>query len=288
MRELARRGLRPGMALAAAGLLTVLTAAGPPRASAARPAATPVSLSSLYWIYYKEDLSRLQPMAPGLIGQTLSGPGSYALEHNAGGSPLPSGVRPVQLFFSYADEQAALQGGGILPGVKMLAYDPEDWAATPVAEQQQPLSYMRQFAAAAKAGGYQVEQAPGRDLMQVSGAACGQQKGQTLSQAYVSCNLAGAAAGASIYVIQAAPVETDLPDMTQLVKQAAAQARAANPNAIVLATLSTTTPGNTSVSGAAINAAARAALPYVQGFEVNSTAATDSQFIAFLHDLSGN
>ena len=54
---------------------------------------------------------------------------------------------------------------------------------------------------------------------------------------------------------------------------------------IVIATL-TTTPNGSPVGYTALNQAARAILPYVQGFELNSTAPTDSRMIAFLHALS--
>jgi hypothetical protein len=273
---------------AAAGVLAVLIGVGLYLRVSSHAVSKPVSLSGLYWIYYREDLSRLQPLDPSLIGQTLSGPGAYALEHNTTGNPLPSGVIPVQLFFSYADQQAALaKKGGILPGVQALADDPEEWSQTPQAEQQQPLSFMQQFASSAKSAGYKTVLIPGRDLVQVPGAACTQGKGQSLSQAYISCNLPSAAANADIYVIQGAQVENNLTDFTALVKGASQQARAANPNAVIVVTLTTTVNGANMGPGT-INQAARAALPYVQGFEINTTAPTDSRFITFLHDLSGS
>lgn len=247
----------------------------------------PVNLSGLYWIYFREDLTRLQPLDPSLVGQTLSGPGTYALEHNASGPPLPAGVIPVQLFFSYADQQAAIKNGGILPGVTTLADDPEYWPATPVSEQRNPLTYMQDFAQADKSAGYSTLLVPGVDLMSVPGATCGQGKGQTISQAYVTCGLPGAAANAKIFVIQTAADETNLPVATSLAQHAAAAARAANPSVIVIATISTLDNG-VPVSASAMDKAARDMLPYVQGFEVNTTASTDSRYITFLHYLSGS
>jgi len=247
----------------------------------------PVKLSGLYWIYYREDLTRLEALNPSLIGQTLSGPGTYALEHNNSGPPLPSGVTPVELFFSYASEQAAIKSGSVIPGVGILADDPEYWPPTPVNEQQTPLTYMQDFSKAASGAGDQTVLIPGRDLMSVPGATCGQQKGESIAQAYVRCSLPSVASGAKIFVLQTAEMETSLPALTQFVQQSAAAARAANPHVIIIGTLSTT-PNNVTVGPGTINQAARAMLPYVQGFEVNTTAPTDSRFVTFLQDLSGS
>jgi len=249
----------------------------------ARSAVKPVDLTSLYWIYYKEDLARLQPLNPDLIGQTLSGPGTYVLEQSAGGT-MPAGAIPTQTFFSDAGLQAAIANDTVIPGVKAVLDDPENWAATPISEQQNPLPAMRQFGQDAQAGGYQALLAPGRDLTAAPGAACAQTPSQNLTQAYLACDIAAAAADAPIYVIQTAPVETNVTQLTQLVQQAATQARSANPNVIIIATLSTTSNGG-AVSSAALATATRTMLPYVQGFLLNTTAATDGQMISCLQAL---
>ena len=254
----------------------------------AKATSKPINLSNLYWIYYREDLVRLQQLDPAIIGQTVSGPGTYALEHDDSGPPLPSGVIPVELFFSYATEQSAISNKAILPGVKTVADDPEYWPATPVDEQRTPLAYMQDFTKAATAKGLSSILIPGRDLMSVPNATCGQQSGETVAQAYVRCGLPGAAANARVFVIQAASVETDQTALTQLAQTAAAAARAANPHVIIIASLSTDPEGNGAVSAGTLNSAARAMLPYVQGFELNTTAPTDSTAIAFLHDLAGS
>lgn len=250
----------------------------------ARSANKPVNLSALYWVVYKEDVIRMNAADPAIVRKLAAGPGSYAFEQSAGGTPMPSGFIPVQLFFSNASLQTAIDNNALLSGVQWAADDPEAWSRTPVAEQQDPVPYMQKFSQAAQGKGRKVLLVPGRDLMQVPGAVCGQKQGQTISQAYVACGLPKTAAYASVYVIQAAPVELDQTALVQLVQQAAAQARAANPNVVVIATLSTT-PNGSPVGYTAINQAARKILPYVQGFELNSTAATDSRMIAFLHAL---
>ena len=278
---------RPLVLVSVIALLAVLLAVGLYLRISAKAANKPVNLSGLYWIYYREDLTRLQPIDPAIINETLKGPGTYALEHNNAGPPLPAGVIPVELFFSYASQQAAISNGSIIPGVTALADDPEFWPPTPVNEQRDPVTYLNNFSQADKAKGYSTVLIPGRDLMSVPSATCGQQKGESISQAYVRCGLPGAAANANVYVIQSASLETDIPDMTTLVQQAAAAARAANPHVIIIATLSTT-PVSSPVGASTINKAARAVLPYVQGFEVNTTGPTDSRFISFLHLLAGS
>ena len=251
----------------------------------AHAANKPVDLSKLYWVFYKEDLTRINAADPALAKQLIAGPGVYAYEQSNGYPPLPAGVTPVQLFFSNADFQSAVSGKQIIPGVQWVADDPEMWPQTPQAEQQAPLTYMQQFARTASAHGLNTVLVPGRDLMLVPGATCGQQQGQTISQAYVSCGLPGAAAYSRIYVIQGAAIETDLTALTQLVQTASAAARQANPNVIVIVSLASA-PNGSPVGYTALNQAARAVLPYVQGFELNSTPATDSRMISFLHALA--
>jgi hypothetical protein len=276
---------RPSIVAGIAAILAVMLAAGLIvwRVSA-KSAQKPVNLSSLYWVYYKEDLNRLLPLNPSLVQQTLSGPGTYVLQQSGNGS-VPQGAIPSQTFYDYADLQTAISSGSILPGVQAVMDDPENWSQTPLPEQQSPLHYMQQFGQTAQNAGYTAILAPGRTLTQTPGAVCGKTQGQTLTQAYLSCNLASAAANAPIFVIQAAPVETDTTQLTQLVSQAAAQARAANPNVIVLATLSSAPSGNT-VDPSVITAAARTMLPYVQGFLLNTSASTDSSMITALNALS--
>ncbi len=246
----------------------------------------PISLGGVNWIMYREDLIRMQAADPAIMQPILSGPTTFMLEHSTTGN-APPGAAPAELFFSYADFQAALKNGTIIPGVRFVAYDPEDWPATPTQEQQDPRHYLQLFGQAAQSNGYQAILIPGRDLMQVPGAVCGQQNGESVSGAYVRCGLPATAAYGSVYVIQAASLELDLTSLKQLVEASAAAARAANPAVTIFATLSTTPPGGGPTSATALNKAARTILPYVQGLEINSTASTDSRILAFLHDLAG-
>jgi hypothetical protein len=282
----ARRIWRGPLLVVAAVIAALLTIGLWLLVRSARSVNQPISLGSVNWILYREDLIRMQTADPSVFQPILSGPSTFMLEHSATGN-APAGAEPAELFFSYAAFQTALQNGSIIPGVKFVAYDPEDWPATPMLEQQDPRHYLQLFGQTAQANGYKAILIPGRDLMQVPGAVCGQQKGETLSAAYVRCGLPATAAYASVYVIQAASLELDLPSLRQLVQSSAAAARAANPAVTTFATLSTIPPGGGPTSATALNKAARTILPYVQGLELNSTAATDTRMIAFLHLLAG-
>jgi hypothetical protein len=276
---------RPRALAAMTGLVALVLAAGSwPRVSAASVSG-PISLSSVRWIFYKEDFNHLSEEDPALIKQIAASPATYVLEHHAGGPPLPPKVIPVQMFFSSTSLQAAISGGRVIPGVKVVAYDLEDMRITPWAERQDPIPAMKAFAHTADAHGYRPVLIPGRDLMLVSGAMCAKRPGFTISQSYLHCGLPAAAAYAPIYVIQAASVETNLTALRQLVQQAAYQARKANPNVTIFATLSVS-PNGAFVPYTAVIQAAKVIRPYVQGFEMNNVRPSDWRMIHFLTGLS--
>ena len=243
-----------------------------------------ISLSSVYWIFYKEDFNHLHTEDPALIKQIAAGPGTYVLEQRRGGIRLPANVIPVQYFFSSAALHAAVDHHQIIPGVKVVADDLENYALTPAPERKNPIAALRGFADAADAKGYRSILMPGRDLMRVPGAVCSQRPGTTISQAYLHCGLPKAAAYAPIYVIQAAAVETNLSALRQLVQDGAAQARKANPHALVLATLSVS-PNGLYVPASAVAVAAEAIRPYVRGFFINDLRPSDSRMLGFLRAL---
>jgi hypothetical protein len=266
------------------GLVVFVGAAGSWSGVSASSTSKAISLSSLYWIFYKEDFNHIHTEDPAIIKQIAAGPGTYVLEQRMGGIRLPANVIPVQYFFSSAGLQAAIDHHQVIPGVKVVADDLENFAITPAPERKNPIPAMREFGDAAHAHGYRSILIPGRDLMRVPRAVCSQQPGTTISQAYLRCGLPTAAAYAPIYVIQAAAVETNLSALRQLVADGAAQARKANPHALVLATLSVS-PNGLYVPAAAVVLAAEAIRPYVQGFFINDLRPSDSRMIGFLQGL---
>jgi len=276
---------RPRVFAAMVGLVAFVLAVGSWSRVSAISVSGPISLSSVRWIFYKEDFNHLNDEAPALIKQIIAGPGTYVLEHRAGGPPLPRQVIPAEMFFSSATLRAAIDHDRIIPGVKVVVDDLEDLGTTPAAERKEPIRALKGFAHAAHASGYQPMLIPGRDLMLVSGAMCSQQRGHTISQSYLRCGLPAAAAYAPIYVIQSAAVETNLSALRQLVREGATQARKANPNVTIFATLSVS-PNGAYVPYTAVVRAAEAIRPYVQGFEMNNIRPSDWRMIHFLAGLS--
>lgn len=277
--------LRPRAILLIGGIIALLLGPGFLASAAARSAQKPI-LTRLYWIFYKEDIERVNSFDPSIVRQLVSGPGTYALTRSAFGPRLPPGVVPVENFFSAAALEQAIGTRTVFPGVKFVAEDPEYWRATPAPEKVTPIPYMKQFATAANSHGLTPILVPARDLMRVPNGVCTQKPADTISQAYISCGIPAAAANSRFFVIQAAAVETDLPALRQLVSQGAAEARRANPGVIVLATLSAA-PNGTPVPYVAVERAARAILPYVRGFEMNSEPQNDHALVSFLQGLGG-
>jgi hypothetical protein len=276
---------RPRAFAAIVGLAVFAGMVGPWSGASASSAGRRISLSSLDWIFYKEDFNHLNVEVPALMKQVAAGPATYVLEQRAGGDPLPASVIPVQYFFSSAALHAAIAGHKVIPGVRFVADDLEDYAITPATERKNPIPAMRGFSDGAHANGYRPILIPGRDLMRVPRAVCSQRPGTTISQAYLRCDLPAAAAYAPIYVIQAAAVETNLPALLQLVQDGVAQARKANPHVAVFATLSPS-PNGSYVPAAAVAVAAEAIRRYVDGFFINDLRPDDSGMIGFLKALS--
>lgn len=277
---------RPRAFAAVVGLAVIAGMVGPWSVASASTAGRRISLSSLDWIFYKEDFNHLNVEDPSLMKQVAASPATYVLEQRAGGDPLPASVIPVQYFFSNTGLHAAIAGHKVIPGVKFVADDLEDFAITPATERKNPIPAMRGFADGAESNGYRPILIPGRDLMRVPQAVCSQQPGTTISQSYLRCDLPAAAAYAPIYVIQAAAVETNLPALLQLVQDGVAQARKANPHVTIFATLSPS-PNGSDVPASAVVKAADAIHRYVDGLFINDLRPDDSGMIAFLKKLSG-
>ena len=74
-------------------------------------------------------------------------------------------------YTSYAQFNSDIASGAIRYPYKWVMYDPEDWSATPVNEQKNPVKYMTLFGQLAHAHGLKVIQAPALDLGTVPGSA---------------------------------------------------------------------------------------------------------------------
>jgi len=249
------------------------------------PAPPAVTISGLRWIVSQASYDRIAAAAPGLAGELLAARELIIVRTPAArAGPVPDGAVPAELFRSYRDFAGQLRQGTIGAGVRVVVYDPESWPDTPRQERIDPMRYLALFARTATARGYRAVLAPGRDLTLTEGGACEKRRGERVGEAYVRCGIPRSAAGAPVFVIQAAPQELDLPALHRLVAASARQARAANPDVVVIATISTA-PGGVPAGSAAMVRAAETMRPYVEGFMLNTTRATTPAALAFLRAL---
>jgi hypothetical protein len=222
--------------------------------------------------------------SPRLAHQLISQSATYVLSTDP--RPVPPGAIATELYTSYADFRKALFHGQIPTGTRAVAYDPEHWARTPSAEQRSPLHYMMLFAAAARRHGYRSILMPGRDLLLAARGSCAKRPGEVLDQAFVRCGIARAARYASVFVIQAAPVETNGEELASLVARTSDQARRANPDVKLLITLSTVC-GNRPVAPAVLSRALQSTSRYVNGVDLNVSSSSTAVAESFLHRLVG-
>jgi hypothetical protein len=186
--------------------------------------------------------------------QSLSGVDSATASHffntstsfGAGASlvktPVQAGyaTTPVLNYTSYAQFSSDISSGAIKYPYKWVMYDPEEWAQTPVSEQQDPITYMEQFNALAHAHGLKVIEAPAMDLCSVSGTNYPRLSGETCSAWFSRVNIAGAAAtGGDVFVLQDESNTTNLSQYDSLYATTSAQARSANSGIKVYSEVST-------------------------------------------------
>ena len=147
---------------------------------------------------------------------------------------------PVLSYTSYAQFQSDLSSGAISYPYKWVMYDPENWTATPVNEQQDPVRYMTLFGQLAHAHGLKVIQAPALDLATVPGSVLPRQSGESADQWFIRVNLAGAAAAAGdIFQLQDESNTTSGGQYAYMFNTAQTQAQTANASVRVFSEVST-------------------------------------------------
>jgi hypothetical protein len=184
------------------------------------------------------------------LSQTDSATASHffntASSYGAGASlvktPVQAGyaTTPVLNYTSYAQFASDIASGAITYPYKWVMYDPEDWAQTPVNEQQDPVKYMELFGQLAHAHGLKVVEAPAMDLCSVTGTNYPRLSGETCSQWFSRVNIAGAGAtDGDIFVLQDESNTSNLSQYVSLYNSAATQAHAANSGIKVYSEVST-------------------------------------------------
>jgi len=232
------------------------------------------------WVMTGWNIHQLNQISPATTSHFFNTPTSYATGPTAATSPVTDGFAAtgVLVYNSYAQFAADLASHTITPSYQWVMYDPEYWALTPLAEQQNPAHYLQQFAQLAHANGLKVIEAPGRDLAMVPGSACPPAPGETLDHWYLRCGIPAAAAAADLLVVQDQVNTTSPTEFDYLYTTARAQARTANPAITVDAEVSTT-------YGTAAQMATAAKSAHADGIYINATTATLSKASAFLHDM---
>ena len=157
-------------------------------------------------------------------------------------TPVQAGyaTTPVLTYTSYAQFAANIKARAITYPYKWVMYDPEDWTATPVSEQQNPVKYITLFGQLAHANGLKVIQAPALDLAYVTGSLLPRQPGESANHWFVRVNLAGkAAAAGDIFQLQNESNTTAGGQYAYLFNATEAQAQAANASVKVFSEVST-------------------------------------------------
>lgn len=256
-----------GRLLAAGALVTTVTAAGIAPASAgtaSTPAVTAVTAhtsarTTHVWIVTAWNIHLLNQASPGLAQYFFDTPTSYGTGTQRTTNPVKDGftTTPALWYTSYQRFAADVSSGAITYPYQWVYYDPEHWSPTPVAEQQDPGTYMRLFAQLAHAHGYKIIEAPARDLGEAAGSACPRQSGEDLNHWYIRCGIPGlAAAYGDMAVIQDEANMRHLRLYKHLFNQAKRQALAAHPNIPVIAVVSTNrgSPAQMIAAAKAVNA----------------------------------
>jgi hypothetical protein len=169
-----------------------------------------------------------------------------AAAYGAGASLVKTPVQahyattPVLSYTSQAQFASDIKSGAITFAYKWVMYDPENWDATPVNEQQDPVKYMTLFGQLAHANGLKVIQAPALDLATVTGSVLPRQAGESADSWFLRVNIAGKAAGAGdIFQLQNESNTTAGGQYSYMYNTAAGQAQAANANVKVFSEVST-------------------------------------------------
>jgi hypothetical protein len=251
-------------------------------AKPSEPAAAPV-----HWAMASSSLHNISSADAGQAVHSLDNPNTIVQSLSPlSVSPVPSGWdgTSTALWRSYARFAADVDAGAVPSYVKVAHYDNEAWPQTPEAEQRRPAYYERRFCALAHGEGLLCYLGPGKDLCNV----LPQPRGDNNAQCYIDLNLAGKAARyADVIDIQAQTLEpAGARAYASFLRRTAAQARAANPDVLVLGNLSPS-PGDAQLSTRRLYACAHAALRYVSGFYTTVNAGDGEAMASLLRRLEG-
>ena len=180
--------------------------------------------------------------------------------------PLPGlDATIVGAFPAVAALEAALAGHRLPAGTRAVLYDPEVWSFTPAAEQRDPVQAATTAAALAHAHGLQLIVAPALNLTTVLAPGSSAPRWQRFLDLQLAARIARIT---DVLDLQAQSLERSPASYANFVREAAAQARSANPGVTVLAGLSANPPGP-AVDSQQLTSAILASWPAVDGYWLN-------------------
>jgi hypothetical protein len=231
--------------------------------SGSRPAAGSLPGGRVVWMLTRAALADI--LADPAVGDRLGGSPVYEIVQ-PGQEPLAGLDAVVTVAFSSLAALSHAVAGGRLPtGTRAVLYDPEAWSFTPAAEQRDPVQAATRAAGLARAHGLQFIVAPALNLTTVLVRGSAAPRWQQFLDLQLAAHMAKVA---DVIELQAQSLERDSAVYASFIRQAAAQARAANPGVIILAGLSTNPPG-AFVASDQLVAAVNASRALVDGYWLN-------------------
>ena len=254
------------MVVAAACVLAGCMSQAPPTPSSSSrpwPAAAPLPRGRVVWMLTRAALAEL--IADPAIRAGLDGSPVYEILQ-PGQEPLAGFDAAVTVTFpSLVALSHAVTGGRLPAGTRAVLYDPEAWSFTPAAEQRDPVQAATRAAGLARAHGLQLIVAPALNLTTALARGSAAPRWQQFLDLQLAAKMAKVA---DMIELQAQSLERDSVTYETFVREAAAQARAANPGVTVLAGLSTNPPGAVVASDQLV-AAIEASRASVDGYWLN-------------------
>jgi len=225
------------------------------------------------WIVADWAIAKMQNagLSQSLTSYFFDNPRTYLIVYPRDGridAEVPNATR-VERFTSFATMQSAISGGQLMPGISAVMYDNEGWSFTPVNEQNSPIQYAAQAEALAHQHHLLLIFTPAVNLANLSPASSGSHDKYVN---YLAEDMAAGSRASDVFDIQSQQAE-GTPQFTSFVTQAAAQARAANPNAVIMAGIGPNPSGRTVTSGQILGAV-QAIRGEVSGFWLNMPAGT--------------
>jgi hypothetical protein len=227
-------------------LIAMLTLAGcsgsPPRSPAPNPTITmtdeqPVANHAASWLFTKGALDSV--IANPVAEARLTGAHVYEILSGRQKASTAVPVIPTVSFKSYATLAATIESGQLPSSIRAVIYDNEHWSKTPPEEQADPAGFYAKAAGVAHAHGLIFIATPAMDLVLSSGA-----KVTNAADTFLASGIIGASArDADVVDIQAQSQERDPAAYKDFVTKAAAQIKAANPKAAIMAGISTNPHG---------------------------------------------